>query len=361
MKKKNIKFYLILLFPISILLTFILSKYPQFVEKYYSQAFFAYTVLFISKISGVFSFSLAELGYILLILFGIYFFIYSIIKAIKNKRFKFILDFFSSILAFASVLYFLYIILWGLNYYRIPFPEKIGLELKPSSISELNSLCQSLADRANSLRSLMIEDENGVSTVKGGYTDILERANMGFINIKDKNSVFGFNFGRPKGIYFSKLMSYSGICGVYCPYTGEPNVDIDMPLITIPSTICHEMAHQRGYSREDEANYISYLACINHPDNDFKYSGVVLALQYSIKALSKVDKDKYTEVKKSLSSGVLRDLQFEYDYWHRHDGVVENVSNNINNLYLKSNGQGDGVQSYGRIVDILLAEYKKGQ
>jgi len=64
-------------------------------------------------------------------------------------------------------------------------------------------------------------------------------------------------------------MSYLGIGGVYFPFTGEANVNISMPHTSIPFTACHEMAHQIGFAREDEANFIAYIACKNHPSPDF--------------------------------------------------------------------------------------------
>jgi len=62
------------------------------------------------------------------------------------------------------------------------------------------------------------------------------------------------------------------------PFTGEANVNISMPHTSIPFTACHEMAHQIGFAREDEANFIAYIACKNHPSPDFQYSGILSAL-----------------------------------------------------------------------------------
>jgi hypothetical protein len=154
-------------------------------------------------------------------------------------------------------------------------------------------------------------------------------------------------------------MSHTNIIGIYTCLTGEANIDIDIPDMTIASTAMHEMAHQRGFAREDEANYISYVACMAHPDADFKYSGSVMALQYSMNALYGADHDRYFKLTEKYSAGYLLDLQDEQAYWKQFQGVTKKVADKMNDTYLKLNGETDGVKSYGRMVDLLLAEYRK--
>lgn len=154
-------------------------------------------------------------------------------------------------------------------------------------------------------------------------------------------------------------MSYTGITGIYIPYTGEANVNINSTDFMLPSTVAHEMAHQRGFAREDEANYIAYLTCSMHPDRDFQYSGVMLALIYSMNALAENDIEAYKVLRSKYSEGVKNDLRYDAEFWAKYEGKTQEISNNVNNTYLKSNGQKDGVQSYGRMVDLLIAEYKE--
>jgi hypothetical protein len=156
-------------------------------------------------------------------------------------------------------------------------------------------------------------------------------------------------------------MSYTGITGVYFPFTGEANVNVSVPDSDIPATSCHEMAHQRGFAREDEANYIAYLTCKMHPDVDFQYSGTLLALIETTNALYNQDPSAFKELRSKYSDGLIRDLGAINEYWEHYEGPVNEVSNKINDAYLKANNQSDGVQSYGRMVDLLLAEYGEGK
>ncbi len=96
-----------------------------------------------------------------------------------------------------------------------------------------------------------------------------------------------------------------------------------------------------------------------HPDVDFQYSGTLLALIHSTNALYLQDQTAFKEVRSKYSDGLNRDLQALNNYWKQYEGPVSDVSNKINDTYLKANNQSEGVQSYGRMVDLLLAEYRK--
>ncbi len=126
--------------------------------------------------------------------------------------------------------------------------------------------------------------------------------------------------------------------------------------------MCHELSHVRGFMREDEANFIAYLACRISDDIEFKYSGIMLALIHSANALYSTDSKLFNElVKNHYSKEMLIDLKDNSLYWQKHSGFLSKVSNTVNNSYLKINGQSDGVRSYGRMVDLLIADYKENK
>ena len=166
-------------------------------------------------------------------------------------------------------------------------------------------------------------------------------------------------YSRPKGVYSSKLLCYAGITGIFMPFTYEANVNMMTPDPSFPHTIMHEMAHQRGFSREDEANFVGYLACKYHPDYDFQYSGYYHALVYSLNTLYGYDKDKSDEIMGMLSKDVLKDMTYENNFWKQFESPIEEITTAINDNYLKANHQYDGVYSYGRVVDLLLAERRQ--
>lgn len=360
-KLYNRKLLFIILIPAGMLLSYIASLNPGMVEALYSTGLYKPIGIILSNITGIVPTSTVELILAFVIIFVAWRLILLIIHMVKQSNGKghLFYSFIINILAAFSIIYFCFILIWGLNYYRLPFSTISKLEIRPSSTSELKELCKSLVERANLLRGSVQEDSNGVMQLSSGYRDIFARAQMGYENASKLYPELGGKYGPPKGVILSSIMSYTGITGVYFPFTGEANVNVSIPDFDIPATASHEMAHQRGFAREDEANYIAYLICQMHPDVDFQYSGTLLALIHSTNALYLQDQTAFKEVRSKYSDGLNRDLQALNNYWKQYEGPVSDVSNKINDTYLKANNQSEGVQSYGRMVDLLLAEYRK--
>lgn len=359
MKKYKGRIFILLLFPISILLNYLASFNPQFIEKYYSTTVNRFIIEALSFLTNLIPFSMYELTIISAVIgFGSYF-IYTIIKVWKQRR-KFkeiIINFLLNCGVVLSMAYFLFIVFWGLNYNRQPIYESMGMENKKYTVEELGELYGYLIDKTNELREEIEVDSNNIATVEGGYKSALQRASLGYEAASKEFQIFKGFFGTPKRLLFSEFFNYTGITGVYFPYTGQPGVNVNAPLMTVPATTLHEMAHQRGFAREDEANFIAFLVSTMHPDKDFKYSGYILALSNTGSALYKEDPELYKSLSAKKSIGVEQDRQYRIEFWDKYSGKIEKVSSKVNDTYLKSNGVSDGEKSYGRMVDLLLNYY----
>ena len=133
-----------------------------------------------------------------------------------------------------------------------------------------------------------------------------------------------------------------------------------IPDYSIPSTMLHELAHLRGFMREDEANFIAYLAGMESDHPEIQYSSTMLALIISGNALYDEDTSLYFEIRDQYSKEIVNDIRANARYWQQYeDTVISTMSNKINDTYLKANDQSDGVKSYGRMVDLLLAKYRE--
>ncbi|MCR8744853.1 DUF3810 domain-containing protein [Romboutsia lituseburensis] len=338
----------------------------------------------LSNVSGIFPFSLYEFFMYLLALFTalflLYIFILIINKSFRKKLYdnniyslKDILKYYLlNILSFLSIIYFLFIILWGLNYNRIPLEDTLiknytlennivytyNKDVRNHNSSDLSNLYNFLIYKSNETRELVKEDSHGIMKVNRDFKDVLNRAYLGYENTVSILPQIDGNYSKPKYVLSSNLMCYTGITGIYFPFTGEANVNIAVPDIYIPSTTLHEMAHQRGYASEDEANFIGYLTAINHPDIYFKYSGYILALNHTANALYKADYKKYMSLSKKISNDVKKDLINNKNFWKIYEGKVDEISNKFNDSYLKANGIKEGSASYGKMVNLLLTYYK---
>ena len=163
-------------------------------------------------------------------------------------------------------------------------------------------------------------------------------------------------YPQPKPVTVSWILSVQQLSGIYSPFTIEANYNREMTDYNIPSTACHELSHLKGFAREDEANFIAYLACMASDNPEFNYSGAMLAYIHANNALYGAGEvELYREIRDSLCDTAKRDLIANSAFWDQYEGKVAEVSTQVNNSYLQLNNQSDGVKSYGRVVDLLLA------
>jgi len=354
---------LILLTPAAALFSLFGKYHPDWVENIYSRKIYPILSQSIGYLSSLVPFSLAECVIVGLILLGIYLTAALIRRLIRNDgnypRSWYIVRFLSTVLSIASVIYALFVLNCGLNYSRYPFTYYSGLTVRDSTPQELAELCTELIGEANALREQVQEDSAGVTTLSKPIYETAADARTAFDALSGGYVVLGGHYAQPKPVVMSRFMSQIQITGVFFPLTFEANINREAPEYTIPATMCHELAHLRGFMREDEANFIGYLACRCSDNSDFQYSGVMLALVYSMNSLYGSDPEAYFPLVQMYSQGVAADFQYNNRYWQQFEGPVAEVSNIINDSYLKANFQNDGVQSYGRMVDLLLADYRK--
>lgn len=282
----------------------------------------------------------------------------------------------TTLAAVVSVGYCIFALMCGLNYYRLTFAEDAGFELRESTTEELASLCESLAENMNEARAEVAGAMDGDSnssdnTAVAAEADAYAAEHGGFETYA-RGAVANMEalaetyptlvrplYSPPKPVLFSELMSYADIAGMYFPFTVESNINVDGPFFTIPATMGHELAHQCGFMREDEANFIGYLSCKQSADPLMRYSGYSLAYDYALSALIRADRDAAVAVNDTLSDAVRADRVARAEYLKQFEGPVAEASNAANNAYLKANQQTDGTRSYGRMVDLLLAEARR--
>lgn len=356
------RIWLLLFFPISIFILSIGKKSMWIAEEIFAKRVFKVVSQGIALITGWMPFSLAEViivtGPVVLNLVLIIFIVRLIVskRDVKFRIWKAILN----ILCILSVAFFIYTIGCGINYYRRPVATYLGLSVEPSSEKELYDLCISLAKRANETREQIASiDENGIYKRSMGISDLAEETRLAYKKLAKEYSIFSGWYPRPKPVYFSRMMSRMEITGIFIPFTMEANVNVDISDYSIASTMCHELAHLHGFIREDEANYIAYLACVKSGNEELAYSGLLEALIISGNALYDKNRELYYEVRNTYSEGVNADLNANSLYWKQFENTTVSITaNKINDTYLKANNQVDGVQSYGRMVDLLLAEFR---
>ena len=330
---------------------------PFLVEKYFSRGLYPVSSKIQTSIANLFPFSLYELVIIVLVAYGLYR-IVRLIRSVKKKEFaREILSFATVVILLSSIGIFLFQFLWSLNNYRLPLKDQLCLNVKETSVEDLAKTYEALILKANDLRNVLSNVQDTASD-KTRIKHILETAWEGYRPLSEKYDLFHANRVRVKGLLFSRIQTISGYTGVYSFISGEPNINIEPPLVTLPHTACHEIAHQMGITFEDEANYAAFLSCKNHPDILFQYSGYLSAITYTGNALYRQSPELYREVSSLLSDSIKSDQNEIREFWDRHQKeTASKIADKVNETYLKSNNQPSGMQSYGKFVDLLIADY----
>ena len=364
--------WVLILIPISILILWIVRSNTQIAEYVFARGLYKWLSQGLSLLTGILPFSAMEVEIIFLPILAVAIVIHFFWKLAHRKDKKqsdlayLLMGGILNTVCTLSIILFLFVILAGVNYYRYPFASYSGLEIRKSTVEELYGLSLSLAKDAAEIKTqLQNQDvepsENGVLQQSNtSWREVSDTAQKSFKKLSKEYPVLGGFYGSPKPVLFSRLMSRMEITGIFWPFTMEANVNVDATRYSVPATMSHELAHLRGFMREDEANFIAYLACKQSESLEFQYSGIMLALSYASNQLYQQDEVLYQQVVDTYDTGMLADLREEYYYWKQfEDTVISTVSNAVNNNYLKANNQNDGVKSYGRMVDLLLAEYRK--
>lgn len=246
-------------------------------------------------------------------------------------------------------------ILWGVYYYASDFETLSGISAQPVSTEQLETVTKYFARLANEYALEVRRDESGLYCED--ETAIFDESASLYGEI-EKEMPFLMSRGlRAKPFMFSRAMSYINFTGFFFPFTGEANINTDSPACMMPSTIAHELAHQRGVAPEDEANFVAVRALLAGGSAAYRYSACLLAYIHLGNALYSADYDAWHAVYDSLNEQVRADLSDNNRYWEQFETPVSEVSDKVYTGFLQSYGQSLGLKSYGACVDLLVAYY----
>ena len=327
---------------------------PDFAE-WYSRNIYPVLVSAIGWLTGLLPFSLAEIClYLLLAALILSLICLCIGIARKGEAGRRLFAWFSCAVLAVSILAFLYTAGCGVNYHRKTFSSEEGIIASDYTAEELQEICIRLTEEVNSRAGKVSRDSDGVMILTApegeGAVEAMEKLAEAFPSLK------GY-YPMPKKVAVSEILSYQGLTGVYSPFTIEANYNGDMTPYNIPFTACHELSHLRGFMEEKEANFIAFLACIGSDRTDFQYSGYLSGWTYCMNALYRADPEAWQETRSLLDKKAEADVWANSQFWNSYEGVISETADRINDTYLRANGQADGVRSYDRMVDLIMAYF----
>ncbi len=364
-KNKKLLLYSVLCFCLSLLLTLLARSSTGFSQWYGERV----SPIYVNTLGRLFSpipFSVFELmicaailGLSYIILKGLYLVLNTVSNpgCISMKHLKWRLaSFFCRGLCVLASLLLIFTLTASINYSRPVIFSGTETSLREYSPGELLGLSLLLLDNIAELADAVPADPNGLLQL--AEVDLASTAAAAMRNLEDRYPSLSGYYPSPKPVFLSKGMSYLGITGIFSPFTMEANYNRDVASYLIPYTICHELAHLKGFMREDEAGFLAYLACRGSESIQFQYSGTLNALLYTLNALyGNVDYSIYESVYFDIPERVRGEIVYSRSYWRSHTTAATTIAQTANNKYLMANAQTAGTKSYGMIVDLLLEEY----
>ncbi|KQM37474.1 hypothetical protein ASE55_14880 [Chryseobacterium sp. Leaf201] len=290
-------------------------------------------------------FSFGDFFYVLL---GIML-LYLIIRCFKRKTRNSAL---LRIFILLNIIYFVYQIFWGMLYFQTPIIKKLPTQNKPT-VEHAKLLAVKYLEKCRKTRKLVQEDKNGIfiiTDLKAVQKEILVQQNRLPTDISDKKAP-GINSFKPS--LFGNVMNFTGILGYYNPFTAESQFNSHLPNTLIPFTSAHESAHQLGFAREQEANFIGYLIGIRSGNPELRYSTEYFTLRSLLNFIFDEDPEFVKNILKNYSPEMKRDRAYEKSFIMKHQGWLDDFFGFANNLFLKSNQQ-DGSVTYSYFIDLLL-------
>ena len=263
------------------------------------------------------------------------------------------------LLAVCSVVYFLNTAIFGLNYYAGSIADDVRLEMKDFTAAQLAKAAEYYRDMANELAVKVDRDENG-EVVFDDFDTLALQAADGFDSLVHDShyAIFAGSTAPVKELGWANMYTSMGITGFTLGITGEAAVNPNIPALCLPFTMCHEMAHRMSIATESDANFAAFLACAANEDLQFRYSAYFMAYRYCYNALVSAGSQLSTEVAAGACPELKNDMSSYSAYFSsRRDDKATKVADTVNDTYLKTSGDEDGIASYSNVCDLLYSWY----
>ena len=351
-RKKIISIFLL----VAVLSVHLFSRQPHWVEKYYANGFYPAVSLLLRCMLGWVPFSFGD------VLYGLVFFL--LVRSIFLKGRSFFnkkvstnvkSDSFYVLFMWLAVIYLIFNIFWGINYNRLGVGYQLDMKIENYSKEDLKKINSLLCAKVNAYKLQSLQDSNRAN----GNLNLFKQTPIAYSNAAKKYPFLNLKHPVLKKSLWGWLGNYLGFAGYHNPFTGESQVNTQVPFFLQPYIACHELGHQLGYAKEMEANFVGYLVARESEDPSFQYSAYLQLFGYANSNLYATDSISAKQYRAALLPSVKVDLLEWRQYNIRYKNPVEPVINWLYGLFLKGNQQPQGIMSYDKVTAFLIAFYKK--
>jgi len=326
------------------------------VEHYYSTGLYPYISFSLRFLLGWLPFSFGDVMYGLLVLWLLVRLVQFIRLLITRQPLpdKVVPFLKRTLVSFLSI-YIIFNVFWGINYNRKGIASQLGLTVEKYTPADLKLLNSLLLQKANAAKAMLLRQ----AITPANSIRLFAQSGEAYQQLSQQFTFIDYHPASVKISLWGWLGNYVGFLGYYNPFTGEGQVNTTIPKFLHPYTSCHEIAHQLGYAKENEANFVGYLAAAASRDPRFHYSVYLDLFLYANRNLYETD----STIANSFITQLLPEVKDDLVEWRkfnaRHKNPVEPMVRWIYGKYLESNQQPSGVMSYDEVTGLLVAYHKK--
>lgn len=337
---------------ILLLLLFVAGKYPDFIEANYSTGLYRWISRIWHFLLAWVPFSIGDVFYTAIILLLLWF-ICTLIRKLIHRQYRQaglgFLKFIIGLQLFIAAFY----LLWGMNYFRPPAAKILSLQDSTYTFGQLQTVTRLLIDSTNTNRRALTSLQQSQSN-----KTIYQNAVLAVKQLIYRNPALNSFYPAAKSSLFTPVINYMSTAGYFNPFSGEAQVNYAMPIVNRPITACHEMAHQMGFAREDEANFVGFLAGERSTDRLLRYSAYYMAMQEFMDQVYRRDTVVYHQLKTCIAQPVKNDIKADRLYWEHYQNQMGYLSNLFYDRFLKINNQPEGLRTYNRMINLTMAYYQ---
>ena len=332
------------------------SLNAEIVEILYTSKFYFFFSKIIRFLFGWFPFSLGDILYLIAGCWLLWKLIKNIILLFKKQlKGKLLLQKILKFMVGFIFIYLIFNIFWGLNYNRKGIASQLELPKLSYDTSDIIMLQSILLQKVNSSKMSLIHEKYFYPTKK--Y--LFKRAQNCYVEAEKIYPFLQYKIPSIKSSMYGWLGNYLGFTGYYNPFTGEAQVNTTVPKFLQPYITTHEIAHQLGYAKEDEASFAGYLAAVNSKDTLFHYSAYLDLFMYANREVYYFDSVASKQSFSLLIEPVKKDIEEWRKFSLAHTSFMEPAFSWMFGKYLKLNQQPKGIRSYNEVISMLIAYYKK--
>ncbi len=232
-------------------------------------------------------------------------------------------------------------------------------------MEELIAAYTETVTKANALSAKVARDADGQAVYEGTQQQLYDACKKAMKKQGKKYPYLAGYYPDPKPVRASHFMSQQHLLGIYFPFTMEANYNTVMYPLNVPATICHEFSHLKGIILEDEANFFGFAACIESEDVYLQYSGYLSVLGYLARQVRKSVPEEIRKTMPVADEQVIQDdvflTQAQWAQVEERAVMPTETVNKATNVFLEKNltmnGIEDGIQSYSRVVRLVVKYY----